>query len=820
MTIWMDLTNSLTQHKGNVVGIVRSELMQAKLLHEIDPSIKFSVLTQYGFQEVKKADLKWLFNSKNINADYLKYQEDKKKFLARLSEKIKKKIDNKLFKMKRRHRDKIIPKNEFIIYPYKDSDLVYSCGWLGTEKEDFFSRIKNYLPNLKLVYTIYDLVMVKDNLRHLYYPQDVLFDQYMYWISKNCSAIIYGGRTAQKDAEKYFAKYNLQINKGYFVKWGNEISSSFNETNILKKLKINSPYILAVGSVDFKKNYEVLYRAYCIMKRKKIQNLPELIIVGRTIGSYHEFVEMVKNNPLTKDCIKFIQCSDDELKELYKNCLFTVLPTLYEGWSLTLPESFYFGKLCVCSDVEPLREVGENYACYIDPTHPQDWADKIEYFISNQDELKKIENKIHKTWKSISWKEATQSVYNNLIDVIKTDATEENNPILYYDISLFWFNGGLSGIPRTQMLLARNLYKYNKNIKYFWMNKGKYNELSKEQLSNLLSSQELDIAVKLDKQKVRNIIKKDILPFKKHDIVFSAGVGYDQKSYNALLEAHEKNEFIYCQVIYDFTPVTVPHTHPQERVQSYPKFLNDIYNLSDFIFYGGKTAQIDGIEYQNGNGLNVKKSFALKWGSDIVSHKYTKKEKEAVLKKYGINDNFILTVGTIEARKNHETLYRAYLELLKDESLKDKLPQLIICGHPGWKTDSFRHMLNVDTRIFGKVIQITPTDEELDILYQTCMFTCLASFYEGWSLTLPESLNYGKFCLASDTPSLVETGEDIIDYADPYDPQDWAQKIKFYATNKTALKQREALIKKKWHNTTWQECAEHINNELKKLTEK
>ena len=96
----------------------------------------------------------------------------------------------------------------------------------------------------------------------------------------------------------------------------------------------------------------------------------------------------------------------------------------------------------------------------------------------------------------------------------------------------------------------------------------------------------------------------------------------------------------------------------------------------------------------------------------------------------------------------------------------------------------------------------------------------MPSVYEGWSLTLPESLNYGKFCLASNTPSLVETGEDIIDYANPYDPIEWAEKIKYYCTNKTALKAKEKAIKKKWHNTTWAECAENLNKILHKFMEK
>ena len=173
MTIWMDLTNSLTQHKGNVVGIVRAELMQAKYLHEIDPSIRFSVLTNNGFKEVKKSKLRWLFNSKNLNDDYKKYQKRKKFFLSRLIKKIETKISNKIFRFKRHYiKPHDIPRNLYTLYPYKNGDVVYSCGWFGTNKEEFYTRIKNQLKDFKLVYTIYDLVMIKDNLRTQYKPAD------------------------------------------------------------------------------------------------------------------------------------------------------------------------------------------------------------------------------------------------------------------------------------------------------------------------------------------------------------------------------------------------------------------------------------------------------------------------------------------------------------------------------------------------------------------------------------------------------------------------------------------------------------------------
>ena len=94
------------------------------------------------------------------------------------------------------------------------------------------------------------------------------------------------------------------------------------------------------------------------------------------------------------------------------------------------------------------------------------------------------------------------------------------------------------------------------------------------------------------------------------------------------------------------------------------------------------------------------------------------------------------------------------------------------------------------------------------------MFTVLASHYEGWSLTLPESLNYGKFCIASKVEPLMEIGKDFIDYVQPWDVAGWAEKILYYFSHPEVLKEREAYIEKEWHAVSWEECAEQVAEEL------
>ena len=147
------------------------------------------------------------------------------------------------------------------------------------------------------------------------------------------------------------------------------------------------------------------------------------------------------------------------------------------------------------------------------------------------------------------------------------------------------------------------------------------------------------------------------------------------------------------------------------------------------------------------------------------------------------------------------------------------MPQLVICGSNGWKAENLKYLLSVDKIVKNKVQIISPSDDELNILYSCCKFTLLASLYEGWSLTLPESLCYGKFCLCSDVDPLKETGENFVEYVNPYDPEEWAKKIHFYLTHPKELQNKEKSIRDKWKKITWQQCANELHQHLSKMQE-
>lgn len=851
MAIWMDMTNSLVVWKGGIVGIVRAELMLAKSLHELDSNIKFSVCTTNGFKEVLPDELNWLFTAENLGKAYATYQNKRSlkmkgiryiirkwlnsadKRIVKLQQKFnaKQSNPNKSKRKKRLYRSlekragflhalilSNLPENQNnLSHPYEKGDIIFSCGWYSSNKEKFFERIKEQLPDINLVYTIYDIIMAKEGTRHFYMPEGIVFEDYIKWISSHCDFIVYGGETAKNDSEAFFARKGWNIPEGMGIEWGGNINTNERKVadkSILGKIGIKRPFVLAVGSFEPRKNYRVLYQAYCMLALDKQENVPDLVIAGKAFAE-HDLAGQIAENPLTKNKIHVVSPTDEELEALYQYCDFVLLPTLYEGYSLVLPETLDHGKLCLCAKVPPLEEVGKDMVVYLDPHHPAEWAKAIVEFSSNRQLVAEWEQKVKRQWTAISWNDCAKKLYDNVL-IRKSFSDkfykeESHSSTLYYDMTLFFHEGSLSGIPRVQMILARYLSKKFSNIKFFSFHTGEYMEIPASLLSNILSDMPIDEAVTLDRKNMPYIKRRKQIPFKKGDIVFTTGMGFHNATYDSLYAVHTSEHFNFIQLIYDFTPILIPHTHHKATVEHFPNYINQTLRIADNIIYGGETAKLDGEKYQRGLGLDPIPSYALKFGSDIQARLKTNEDEETSLANIGIKGEFLLTVGTIEARKNHELLYEAYLELIRNAHEDEVLPQLVICGHPGWRTDDFQRRFAQDERIKGKIIMFSPTDEELDTLYKNCKFTLLASQYEGWSLTLPEALNYGKFCLAADVAPLREVGQNIIDYANPYDPEEWAKKIRYYCENKKALAEREELIKKHWNNTTWRDCAENVS---------
>jgi glycosyltransferase involved in cell wall biosynthesis len=122
-------------------------------------------------------------------------------------------------------------------------------------------------------------------------------------------------------------------------------------------------------------------------------------------------------------------------------------------------------------------------------------------------------------------------------------------------------------------------------------------------------------------------------------------------------------------------------------------------------------------------------------------------------------DEFILSTGTLEPRKNLPRLIQAHA------ALGPSAPPLLLAGPKGWQLEDA--LAGAGERP-GAVRQLGfVSEEELAALYRLCTVFAYPSLYEGFGLPLLEAMACGAACVTSRISSLPEVGGDAALYADP-----------------------------------------------------
>ncbi len=154
---------------------------------------------------------------------------------------------------------------------------------------------------------------------------------------------------------------------------------------------------------------------------------------------------------------------------------------------------------------------------------------------------------------------------------------------------------------------------------------------------------------------------------------------------------------------------------------------------------------------------------------------------------------FILSVGTMEPRKNYLTLLHAWEKL---QQSADKSLKLIIVGNPGWKASQIEKELlpHIES---GNVVHLENLSvEELATLYSAAQAFVFPSYAEGFGYPPLEAMQCHCPVIASDITTHREIYGDAALYCNPYDYQDLAAKLYelLYADPQLTLRTR--LIKR------------------------
>lgn len=165
---------------------------------------------------------------------------------------------------------------------------------------------------------------------------------------------------------------------------------------------------------------------------------------------------------------------------------------------------------------------------------------------------------------------------------------------------------------------------------------------------------------------------------------------------------------------------------------------------------------------------------------------------------------YILSVGTLEPRKNLVALIRAY-EVLPD-SLKGRWP-LVVVGGRGWKDEAIRKemrtlMIKGHLRYVGSV----PHDK-LACLYAAARLFVYPSLYEGFGLPPLEAMASGTPTVVSNRASLPEVAGAAATLIDPDDEQSLARTLESLLEDPAKLQAMANLGVDRARRFTWGACA-------------
>jgi glycosyltransferase involved in cell wall biosynthesis len=164
---------------------------------------------------------------------------------------------------------------------------------------------------------------------------------------------------------------------------------------------IEPGFILAVGTVEPRKNYSRLLAAY-----RRLRSKPQLVIAGRPGWAYGDTLQKIQ----AEAGVRFLGHVDEPtLAALYRSASVLAFPSLYEGFGLPLLEAMAAGLPALIGKSGALPELADGAAVEVDPEDVESIAAGLEKMLSDPALRKKLAEAGRRRAAAFTWDKAAAS---------------------------------------------------------------------------------------------------------------------------------------------------------------------------------------------------------------------------------------------------------------------------------------------------------------------------------------------------------------------------------------------------------------------------
>jgi len=288
-----------------------------------------------------------------------------------------------------------------------------SASWSFSHYNQIVMRLTK--QGVRYIQLYYDLIPY---LFPHFYKDPGFGDYFCQWTAENfnlCTRALFISQCSQDDIVRCIVgrKSNIPLQ---VIRLGETLPTYRNSDNKMPdKLTRLGRFALSVGTLEIRKNHIILLNAYRFLIENGFDALPTLVLAGREGWLNNHLSYQVENDPVLKGRILVVpDASDAVLDYLYKNCMFTLFPSLYEGWGLPIAESLNYGKPCISSSTSSMVEVAPKYTRFAHPLKLSEWVAHIQELSANDKKFTDESSRIASEYSPFSWEQTASQILDSL----------------------------------------------------------------------------------------------------------------------------------------------------------------------------------------------------------------------------------------------------------------------------------------------------------------------------------------------------------------------------------------------------------------------
>lgn len=229
---------------------------------------------------------------------------------------------------------------------------------------------------------------------------------------KKCAWVAVSPHTAQ-DMADYFPQIANSItiippaiSNIYYERVSLEIRNQVNN-----RYRLERPYLLSVGTIEPRKNYNLLLKVYELLLQKN-RNFPyDLVIAGAWGWKNKSFKSLLAIHPARERVHVLGYVNEADKPALYQGANLFLYPSYYEGFGIPVLEAMASKVPVICSNISSLPDLVQDAGLLLDPREVGEWVEAIEWLTQDQSACADYINKAIDLARQYAWEKSALEYY-------------------------------------------------------------------------------------------------------------------------------------------------------------------------------------------------------------------------------------------------------------------------------------------------------------------------------------------------------------------------------------------------------------------------